>query len=148
VTVEQRQRTGDELETQLLVRSVSWAHHTPGCGEGGRTCRFQLTVCLKGVDKQASKIIGRFGGWADYVRAQAPSSLPFPDNLDPAIAGPLMCPGCLNTDNPLRRTSGMKTAVLGVGGLGHLAVQFLAKFGTDVTAISSSHNKEGTPTRR
>jgi uncharacterized zinc-type alcohol dehydrogenase-like protein len=37
---------------------------------------------------------------------------------------------------------GMKTAVLGVGGLGHIAVQFLAKFGTDVTAISSSHNKE------
>ncbi len=36
----------------------------------------------------------------------------------------------------------MKTAVLGVGGLGHLAVQFLAKLGTDVTAISSSHNKE------
>lgn len=36
----------------------------------------------------------------------------------------------------------MKTAVLGVGGLGHLAVQFLAKFGTDVTAISSTHSKE------
>jgi len=41
----------------------------------------------------------------------------------------------------------MKTAVLGVGGLG-IAVQFLAKFGTDVTAISSSHNKEEEATRR
>jgi len=55
-----------------------------------------------------------------------------------------MCPGT-TVWTPITHYGvrpGMKTAVLGVGGLGHLAVQFLAKFGTDVTAISSSHNKE------
>ena len=38
--------------------------------------------------------------------------------------------------------AGMETAVLGVGGLGHLAVQFLAKMGTQVTGLSSTHSKE------
>ena len=89
-------------------------------------------------------IVGRYGGWADYVRAQADFTVPIPDNLDPSIAGPLMCAGT-TVWTPMMHYGvrpGMKTAVLGIGGLGHLAVQFLAKFGTDVTAISSTHNKE------
>lgn len=70
--------------------------------------------------------------------------MPIPDNLNSAIAGALMCAGT-TVWTPMTHYGvlpGMKTAVLGVGGLGHLAVQFLAKFGTDVTAISSSHNKK------
>jgi uncharacterized zinc-type alcohol dehydrogenase-like protein len=91
------------------------------------------------VVHQEETIVGRHGGWADYVRAQARFTIPIPDNLDSAIAGPLMCAGT-TVWTPMTHYGvrpGMKTAVLGVGGLGHIAVQFLAKFGTDVTAISS-----------
>lgn len=96
------------------------------------------------VNEQEQTIVGRYGGWADYVRCQEHFAVPIPDNLDSSIAGPLMCAGT-TVWTPMTHygvSPGMKTAVLGVGGLGHLAVQFLAKFGTDVTAISSSHNKE------
>lgn len=96
------------------------------------------------VVHQEETIVGRHGGWADYVRVQSHFAVPIPENLDPAVAGPLMCAGT-TVWTPITHYGvrpGMKTAVLGVGGLGHLAVQFLAKFGTDVTAISSSHNKE------
>ncbi len=96
------------------------------------------------VNEQEQTIVGRHGGWADYVRSQARFAVPIPDSLDPSIAGPLMCAGT-TVWTPMTHYNvrpGMKTAVLGVGGLGHLAVQFLAKFGTDVTAISSTHSKE------
>jgi uncharacterized zinc-type alcohol dehydrogenase-like protein len=96
------------------------------------------------VVHQEETIVGRHGGWADSVRVQAHFAVPIPENLDSAVVGPLMCAGT-TVWTPMTHYGvrpGMKTAVLGVGGLGHLAVQFLAKFGTDVTAISSSHNKE------
>lgn len=96
------------------------------------------------VNQPEYTIVGRYGGWADSVRVQADFAVPIPDKLDPAIAGPLMCAGT-TVWTPMMHYGvrpGMKTAVLGVGGLGHLAVQFLAKFGTDVTAISTSHDKE------
>lgn len=96
------------------------------------------------INQPEYTIVGRYGGWADYVRVQADFAVPIPDKLDLAIAGPLMCAGT-TVWTPMMHFGvrpGMKTAVLGVGGLGHLAVQFLAKFGTDVTAISTSGDKE------
>lgn len=110
-----------------------------------QVCRY----CHRGkehlcVNEQEQTIVGRYGGWADTVRCQARFAVPIPDGLDPAVAGPLMCAGT-TVWSPIVHYGvrpGMKTAVLGVGGLGHLAVQFLAKFGTDVTAISSTHSKE------
>jgi uncharacterized zinc-type alcohol dehydrogenase-like protein len=108
-------------------------------------CRY----CHKGkehlcVNEPEQTIVGRHGGWADIVRCQASFAVPIPDGLDPAVAGPLMCAGT-TVWSPITHYGvrpGMKTAVLGVGGLGHIAVQFLAKFGTDVTAISSTSSKE------
>lgn len=98
-------------------------------------------LCLNDPEQT---IVGRYGGWADSIRCQANFAVPIPEELDPSIAGPLMCAGT-TVWSPMTHYGvrpGMKTAVLGVGGLGHLAVQFLAKFGTDVTAISSTHSKE------
>ncbi len=119
-----------------------------GVGWQSGSCQF-CRYCRQGkehlcVNDQQDTIVGRHGGWADYVRAQARFTVPIPENLDSAIAGPLMCAGT-TVWTPMMHYGvrpGMKTAVLGVGGLGHIAVQFLAKFGTDVTAISSSHSKE------
>ena len=89
-------------------------------------------------------IIRHRGGWAESVRAHWKFVVPIPDGLKSEAAGPLMCAGT-TVFTPMAHygvTAGMKTAVLGVGGLGHLAVQFLAKMGCDVTAISSSHDKD------
>ncbi len=66
-----------------------------------------------------------------------------PEGLPDNIASPLLCAG-ITTYAPIMKyiTKGMKTAVFGIGGLGHLAVQYLAKLGCDVTAITSSMHKK------
>jgi uncharacterized zinc-type alcohol dehydrogenase-like protein len=89
-------------------------------------------------------IVGHYGGWADTVRCHWKFAVPLPDALDSAYAGPLMCAGS-TVFTPLVQfgvQSWMRTAVLGIGGLGHLAVQYLAAFGCEVTAISSTHSKD------
>ena len=67
-----------------------------------------------------------------------------PKSIDPAIVGPLFCAG-LTVFSPLVRnkvTKGMRVGVIGVGGLGHLAVQFAHALGAEVTAISQSSRKK------
>ena len=89
-------------------------------------------------------VVGRPGGWASSVRCQVEFAVPIPDALSSEHAGPLMCAG-VTVFTPMVEYGvmpWMRTAVVGIGGLGHLAVQFLAKFGCEVTAISSSHDKD------
>jgi uncharacterized zinc-type alcohol dehydrogenase-like protein len=88
-------------------------------------------------------IVGRHGAFADRVRCQAQWATPLPAGLDPATAGPLFCGG-ITVFNPLvqfdvRPTH--KVGVVGIGGLGHMALQFLNKWGCEVTAFSSSAGK-------
>jgi alcohol dehydrogenase/propanol-preferring alcohol dehydrogenase len=67
-----------------------------------------------------------------------------PDEIRPVDAGPLMCAG-ITTFNSLRNSgarSGDRVAVLGIGGLGHLAVQFASKMGFDTIAIARGTDKE------
>jgi alcohol/geraniol dehydrogenase (NADP+) len=105
--------------------------------------------CARGKENLCGEwrptIIGPHGGWASSIRCQAKFAVPIPDALSSEHAGPLMCAG-VTVFTPLVEYSvmpWMRTAVVGIGGLGHLAVQFLAKFGCEVTAISSSHDKDG-----
>ena len=89
-------------------------------------------------------IIGRHGGFADKVRAQAASVLPLPAEIDPVAAGPLFCGG-ITVFNPLVQFGikpTAKVAVIGIGGLGHLALQFCNAWGCEVTAFTSSSDKE------
>jgi uncharacterized zinc-type alcohol dehydrogenase-like protein len=89
-------------------------------------------------------IVGHHGGFAETVRCHWKFAVPMPDGLASEFAGPLMCAGT-TVFTPLMQynvNSTMRTAVLGVGGLGHLAVQFLAKMGCEVTGISSTHDKD------
>lgn len=89
-------------------------------------------------------IVGHRGGWGETVRCHWKFAVPLPEALPSEDAGPLMCAGT-TVFTPLVQYGvkpWMKAAVLGVGGLGHLAVQFLAKMGCEVTAISSSHDKD------
>jgi len=91
----------------------------------------------------ASTIIGRHGGFADTVRAQSASVIPLPEGLDAAEAGPLFCGG-ITVFNPMDLHGLMPTdraAVIGIGGLGHIAIQFLRAWGCEVTAFTSSDGK-------
>jgi uncharacterized zinc-type alcohol dehydrogenase-like protein len=88
-------------------------------------------------------IVGRHGGFADTVRASAEWVTPLPAGLDPAKAGPLFCGG-VTVFNPIVQCGVRPThrvGVVGIGGLGHMALQFLNKWGCEVFAFSSSAGK-------
>jgi D-arabinose 1-dehydrogenase-like Zn-dependent alcohol dehydrogenase len=84
------------------------------------------------------------GGYADYMIAPAAALARIPDGLSAVEAAPLMCAG-VTTFNALRNSGarpGDTVAVLGVGGLGHLGVQFAAKMGFRAVAIARGADKE------
>jgi uncharacterized zinc-type alcohol dehydrogenase-like protein len=88
-------------------------------------------------------IVRRHGGFADKVRARAASVLALPDGLDAAGAGPLFCGG-ITVFNPLVQFGikpTAKVAVVGIGGLGHMALKFLNAWGCEVTAFTTSRAK-------
>jgi uncharacterized zinc-type alcohol dehydrogenase-like protein len=89
-------------------------------------------------------IAGRHGGFADKVRAQESAVVNIPSGINPDSAGPLFCGG-ITVFNPLvqfdiKPTS--KVAVIGIGGLGHMALQFLNAWGCEVTAFTTSESKK------
>ncbi|MCO6043621.1 NAD(P)-dependent alcohol dehydrogenase [Aeoliella sp. ICT_H6.2] len=89
-------------------------------------------------------IVGRHGGFADRVRAQAAWTIPIPEGVDSVDCGPLFCGG-LTVFNPLAENHISPTgrvAVIGIGGLGHMALQFANAWGCEVTAFSTSPDKE------
>ncbi len=84
------------------------------------------------------------GGYADYVVVHASALASMPDELTPEEAAPLLCAG-ITTFNALRTAGapgGGRVAVLGVGGLGHLGVQFAAKLGYETIAVARGSEKE------
>ncbi len=104
--------------------------------------------CRKGLENLCAKNQGtcvhRHGGYADAVRVDARFVVPIPASLDSEGAAPLLCGG-ITVYNPLRNHGVNPTSrvgIIGVGGLGHLALQFARAFGADVTAFSTSVNKE------
>jgi uncharacterized zinc-type alcohol dehydrogenase-like protein len=96
-------------------------------------------LCPEGV----GTIVGRHGGFADRVRAKAAFAIPIPEGVDLADAGPLFCGG-ITVFNPMLQYALSPTArvgVVGIGGLGHMALQFLAAWGCHVTAFTSTDAK-------
>jgi uncharacterized zinc-type alcohol dehydrogenase-like protein len=88
-------------------------------------------------------IVGRHGGFADLVRARSASVFKLPDGIDPGDAGPLLCGG-ITVFNPLSEFGTSPTAsvgVIGIGGLGHMALKFARAWGCRVTAFTSSDSK-------
>ncbi|WP_033962086.1 NADPH-dependent aldehyde reductase Ahr [Psychroserpens jangbogonensis] len=88
-------------------------------------------------------IVGRHGGFADHVRGHWSWVTKLPSGIDMAKAGPLFCGG-ITVFNPIV-LSGVqptdKVGVIGIGGLGHMALKFLKAWGCEVTAFTSNKSK-------
>jgi uncharacterized zinc-type alcohol dehydrogenase-like protein len=117
-----------------------------GVGWFSRSC-LTCDPCMHGDHNMCRTVeqiaVGRYGGFAEAVRVQASWANKLPDDLTAADAGPLFCGG-ITVFNPLvqfdvRPTD--KVGVIGIGGLGHLALQFLNAWGCEVTAFTSTSAK-------
>src|ERR1017187_4954148 len=87
-------------------------------------------------------IVGHRGGFASHVRSHWAWAIPLPEKLNFAEAGPLLCGG-VTVFAPLAMYANPidRVGVIGIGGLGHMAVKFAAAYGCDVTAFTSSESK-------
>lgn len=133
-------RVGDHVRHLRAGQTVGLGWHSGYC--------HQCAACRAGdhnlCDRAQATIVGHHGGFAEQVRAGADAVVPLPDGLDPASAGPLFCGG-ITVFNPLIQFGVKPTdqvAVIGIGGLGHLAVMFLRAWGCEVTAFTSSEAKK------
>jgi len=88
--------------------------------------------------------VGRNGGYADKIRVNARFAIPVPTVLDSENVAPLLCAG-IAVYGPLKNYGvrpSSRVGIIGIGGLGHLGVQFAKAFGAEVTAFSTSKEKE------
>lgn len=117
---------------------VSWVKgaclHCENCLQGN------TNVCPQ---KIGSYNKGAFGGFADHIVADSRFVYSIPDSLSSEHAAPLLCAGA-TMYSPFRRyniSAAHHVAILGIGGLGHLGLQFSKAFGCETTALSSSPSK-------
>jgi alcohol/geraniol dehydrogenase (NADP+) len=131
---------GSEVRQLEVGQRVGLGWQSNSCG----VCEW----CMRGMENlcpaSEATCVHRNGGYADRVRANARFVIPMPDALKSENAAPLLCGG-ITVYNPMR-THGVnpssRVGVVGIGGLGHIAIQFARVFGAHVTAFSSSAGKE------
>jgi D-arabinose 1-dehydrogenase-like Zn-dependent alcohol dehydrogenase len=117
-----------------------------GIGYQQEAC-FECTYCRQGTEQlcPSQKVIAvdRYGGFADHIVVDGRFAFRLPPQLDSAASAPLLSSGLTVFAGILRAhlTVPSQVAVLGAGGLGHLAIQFLRKMGHDVSALSHSPAK-------
>ena len=119
-----------------------------GIGWQGRAC-MKCKWCLQGEEHLCMDIVEAgswvpYGGFSSSVLVDNRFAYPLPDALPSEVAAVLMCAG-VAVYAPLKSYAiqpGQKIGIIGVGGLGHLAIQFASALGYEVTAISSSPEKK------
>ncbi|MBA7669734.1 putative formaldehyde dehydrogenase AdhA [subsurface metagenome] len=119
-----------------------------GIGWQGRSC-MQCEWCLKGEEQLCMDIVPSgtwvpYGGFSSSVVVDSRFAYPLPPAMPSQVAAVLMCAG-ITVYSPLRdyiEDPTQEVAIVGVGGLGHLAIQFAHALGCEVTAISSSPEKK------
>ncbi len=117
---------------------VGWQANSCGICEWCRQGEEQLCA------KAQPTCVGRNGGFADKIRVNSRFAVPIPAALESENAAPLLCAG-ITVYSPLRNHGvrpSSRVGVIGIGGLGHLGIQFAKAFGAEVTAFSTSKDKE------
>ncbi len=118
-----------------------------GVGWQGRSC-MKCEWCLCGQEQLCKEVVKNgvwepYGGFSSSISVDSRFAYPIPSAMKSEVAAVLLCAG-ISVYNPLRSNltgQPMKVGVVGVGGLGHLAIQFAHSLGYEVTAISSSPGK-------
>lgn len=133
-----RHAVGDVVGVGCLVNSC---RHCPECDAGEEQfCDNGYTPTYNGTETDGTPT---FGGYSERLTVDEHYAVRIPSSLPPASAAPLLCAG-ITTYSPLRHWKvgkGSKVGVVGLGGLGHLAVKFAAAMGADVTVFSTSEAK-------
>ncbi|HMG85481.1 MAG TPA: NAD(P)-dependent alcohol dehydrogenase [Terracidiphilus sp.] len=131
---------GSHVNSLKIGQRVGLGWQANSCGE----CEW----CSRGLENLCPSMeatcVHRNGGYASSVRANARFVVRIPDALPSEQAAPLLCGG-ITVYSPLRDhgvNPSSRVGVVGIGGLGHIAIQFARVFGAEVTAFSTSTGKE------
>jgi uncharacterized zinc-type alcohol dehydrogenase-like protein len=131
---------GSDVKTLQLGQRVGVGWQSNSCGE----CEW----CSRGLENLCATAeatcVRRHGGYAEAVRVNARFAIPIPEAIASEGAAPLLCGG-ITVYNPLRShgvNPSSRVGIVGIGGLGHMALQFARVFGAEVTAFSTSEAKE------
>jgi alcohol dehydrogenase (NADP+) len=132
-------RVGDRVGVGCMVDSC---RECTNCRNGDEQyCLNGMVPTYAGTDRDGRTTQG---GYSTHVVVDADFVLRVPDGIDPAAAAPLLCAG-ITTYSPLRRWGagpGKQVAVVGLGGLGHMAVKLAHAMGAEVTVLSQSLKKQ------
>jgi len=137
---------GEVVEIGSQVKGLK-AGDFVGLGWASSSC-MHCKQCMDGSHHLCGSlegtIVGRHGGFADFVRCHWSWAISLPEGIDLQKAGPLLCGG-ITVFNPII-IAGIKptdkVGVIGIGGLGHMALKFLNKWGCEVIAFSSNPDKK------
>ncbi|MCU1322822.1 MAG: Alcohol dehydrogenase zinc-binding domain protein [Acidobacteriaceae bacterium] len=131
---------GSDVKDRTLGERVGIGWQSDSCG----VCEW----CRQGEEHLCPQAqptcIGRNGGYADRIRVNSKFAIPVPKVLDSENVAPLLCGG-ITVYSPLRNHGvrpASRVGVIGIGGLGHMGLQFAKAFGAEVTAFSTSKDKE------
>jgi alcohol/geraniol dehydrogenase (NADP+) len=131
---------GDNVKNVSVGERVGVGWQADSCG----ICEW----CRQGDEHLCAQsqptCMGRNGGFAEKVRVNSRFAIPLPRALESENAAPLLCGG-ITVYTPLRNHGvrpSSRVGVIGIGGLGHLGIQFAKAFGAEVTAFSTSKDKE------
>src|SRR3954447_8053736 len=132
-------KAGDLAAVGCLVDSDGTC---PNCREGFEQFCPNMTLTYNSPDKHKTAPV-TYGGYSDSIVVDEHFVLRIPSNLDLAGAAPLLCAG-ITTYSPMRHwgvTKGKKVGVVGLGGLGHMAVKLAHAMGAHVVVFTTSPNK-------
>lgn len=131
---------GSEVKDRKVGERVGIGWQADSCG----ICEW----CRQGDEHLCAKAqptcVGRHGGYADRIRVNSRFAIPVPKVLESENVAPLLCGG-ITVYSPLRNHGirpSSRVGVIGIGGLGHIGLQFAKAFGAEVTAFSTSKDKE------
>ena len=130
---------GDHTKRVKIGDRVGLGWYSGSCGACAQCLSGNQNLCASAE----GTIVGRHGGFANRVRANWTWVSPIPEGLDAASAGPLFCGG-ITVFNPIVQCGVQPTdrvGVIGIGGLGHMALKFLRAWGCEVVAFTSSDSK-------